>query len=162
MGHYASECPERNPKDSSGWSSGGFAMMCFEDNDSPVEGDSDQTSAHHTEQLHSEEKISEVLSEVHSEEKSGKQPHLEGKNPEVHLEEKSREQPHSEEKNLEVHLEEKSREHHVSEEQMEQSLSQVHHVILQDWLNMESESHLTDYQSHMNEDLSNCHEQNKR
>ena len=57
MGHYTSECPEKKPKDSSGGSSGGFAMMCFEVNHSPVEGDSDQTSAHHTEQPHSEEKF---------------------------------------------------------------------------------------------------------
>ena len=42
-------------------------MMCFEANDSPVEGDSDQTSAHHSEQLHLEEKNSEVHSEVHLE-----------------------------------------------------------------------------------------------
>ena len=74
-----------------------------------VEGDSDQTSARQTEQLHSEEK------------------------------------------NLEVHLEEKSREQHVSEEQPEQSLSQVHHLTLQDWLNRESQSHATKYQSHVNE-----------
>ena len=51
----------------------------------------------------------------------------------------------------EVHLEEKSREQHVLEEQPEQSLSQVHHLTLQDWLNRESQLHVTEYQSHMNE-----------
>ena len=48
-------------------------------------------------------------------------------------------------KNSEVHSEEKSRGQHDSEAQPEQSLS------LQDWLNRESQSHATEYQSHMNE-----------
>ena len=39
MGHCTSECPEKKPKDSSGGSSGAFAIMCFEINESPVEGD---------------------------------------------------------------------------------------------------------------------------
>ena len=56
MGHYTSECPEKKPKDSSGGSRGGFAIMCFEVCDSPVEGELEQTSAHHTEQPNSEEK----------------------------------------------------------------------------------------------------------
>ena len=62
MGHNTSECPGKKPKDSSGGTRGGSAMMCFEVSDSPVEGELEQTSAHHTEQLHSE-----VHSEVHSE-----------------------------------------------------------------------------------------------
>ena len=89
--------------------------MCFEVNESPVERESEQTSENHTEPLNSE-----VYSEVHSEEK----------NSEVHLE------VHSE-----VHLEEKSGEQHVLEEQPEQSLSQVHHLTLQDWLDRENQSH---------------------
>ena len=30
MGHIARDCPEKKVKDSSGGSSGGFAMMCIE------------------------------------------------------------------------------------------------------------------------------------
>ena len=42
------DCPEeKKSKDSTGKSSGGFAMMCVE---SPVEEDSEQRSAHHSEQ----------------------------------------------------------------------------------------------------------------
>ena len=48
-------------------------MMCFEVNCPPVEGDSDQNSAHHTEQPHLEEKNLEVHLEVHLEEKSREQ-----------------------------------------------------------------------------------------
>ena len=85
-------------------------MICFEVSDSPVEGELEQTSADHTEQLHLG-----VHLEVHSEEK----------NPEVHLEVHS--EVHSEEKNSgihsEVHLEEKSREQYDLETQLEQSLS---------------------------------------
>ena len=51
MGHYANECPEKKAKDSSGGSRGGFGMMCFEVCDSPVEGELEQISAHHTEQI---------------------------------------------------------------------------------------------------------------
>ena len=104
-----------------------------------------KTSAHYTEQLHSEEKNSEVHSEVCLEEKSREQ-HVSEEQPEQNTE-----QLHLEEKNLEVHLEEKSREQHVLEEQPGQSLSQVHHLTLQDWLNRESQSHATKYQSHANE-----------
>ena len=91
----------------------------------------DQTSAHQTEQLHSEEKNSEV--------------HLEEKSREQHVSEEQLEQLHSEEKNSEVHSEVHS------EEQLEQSLSQVHHLRLQDWLNREIQLHAAEYQSHTNE-----------
>ena len=37
------------------------------------------------------------------------------------------------------------------EEQPEQSLSQVHHLTLQDWFNRKNQSHVTEYQSHANE-----------
>ena len=125
--------PRKEAKAFQWGSCGGFAMMCFEVNHSPVEGDSDQTSAHHTEKLHLEEKNSEVNSDKKSREQcvleeqpeqNKEQPHLEEKNSEVHSE---------------VHSEGKSREQHVSEEQSEQSLSQVHHLTLQDWLNRESQ-----------------------
>ena len=43
----------------------GLAMMCFESNESPVEGDSEQISAHHTEQLNPEVGLEEKNSEVH-------------------------------------------------------------------------------------------------
>ena len=71
MGHYASECPENKSKDSSGGSSGGFAMMCFEVNESPVEEDSEQISAHHTEQLNLEVGSEDKNSEVHLEAQPG-------------------------------------------------------------------------------------------
>ena len=61
MGLNTSECPEKMSKDSSGGSSGGFTMICFKINESSVEGDSEQISAHHTEQLNSEENIWNVL-----------------------------------------------------------------------------------------------------
>ena len=63
MGHYTSKCLEKKPKDSSGaqW---GLCNDVFV-NHSPVEEDLEQASAHHREQLHSEEKNSEVHSEVH-------------------------------------------------------------------------------------------------
>ena len=87
---------------------------------------------------------SEVHLEVHSEEKSREQ-HVLEEQPEQNTK-----QLHLEEKNLEVHLEvvlkEKSR-----EEQVEQSLSQVHHLTAQDLLNRESQSHVTEYQSYTNE-----------
>ena len=52
--------PRKEAKRFQWGSSGGFAMMCFEFNHSPVQGDLDQTSAHHAEQPHSEEKNLEV------------------------------------------------------------------------------------------------------
>ena len=45
-------------------------MMCFEVSDSPVEGALDQTSGHHTEQLHFEGMNLEVHSEEHSKQKN--------------------------------------------------------------------------------------------
>ena len=55
MGHFAKDCPEeKKSKDSSGGSSGGFTMMCVEVSDLPVEGESQQTTAHHTKQLNSD------------------------------------------------------------------------------------------------------------
>ena len=65
--------PRKEAKGFQWGTSGVFAMMCFEVNHSPVEGDLDQTSAHHTEEPHSEK---ENL-EVHLEEKSGEQHVLE-------------------------------------------------------------------------------------
>ena len=62
MGHYTNECPEMKSKDSSEESRGGLAMMCFEVCDSPVEGESEQTSAHHTAQPHLEVTNLEVRS----------------------------------------------------------------------------------------------------
>ena len=79
-------------------------MMCFEVSDSPVEGESEQPLAHHTEQLNLEVINSEVTN--------------------------------SEVTNLEVTN---------LEAQLEQSLS------LQDWLNRESQLHMTENQLHMNE-----------
>ena len=46
--------PRKEAKGFQWGSQGGFTMVCFEVNDSPVEGDLDQTSAHHKEQLHLE------------------------------------------------------------------------------------------------------------
>ena len=67
MGHYASECPENKSKDSSEGSSGGFATMCFEINESPVEGDLEQLTAHHKVQPNSEVGLEETNLEVHLE-----------------------------------------------------------------------------------------------
>ena len=67
MGDYTSECPEKKPKDSCGGSRGGFAMMCFKTNESLVGGDSEQTSAHHTEQPNLEVHLEEKNSDVHLE-----------------------------------------------------------------------------------------------
>ena len=107
--HDASECPEKKPKGSSGRSSGGFAMMCFEVNYSPVERDSDQTSVHHTEQ-----------------------PHLEEKNPEIHSE---------------VCLEESLRRACFRRTTGTKSVPST----LQNWLNRESQLHVSECQSHVNE-----------
>ena len=57
MGHLAKDCPEeKKSKESSGGSSGGFAMMCVE---SPVE----KESTHHTEQLNLEASL-EVIEDL--------------------------------------------------------------------------------------------------
>ena len=67
MGHYASECPDKKSKDSSGGSSGGFAMMFFKINQTPVEGDLEQISAQHTEQPNLKVESEEKNFQVHSE-----------------------------------------------------------------------------------------------
>ena len=87
----------------------GLTMMCFEVIKSPVEEDSEQTSAHHTEQLHLVVKNLDIHSEQPDSEETNsdvpsEQLHSEEKNSEGHLE-----QLHSEEMNSEVHLEESLR-----------------------------------------------------
>ena len=97
-------------------SSGGFAMKCFKINESPIEGDSEQISAHRTDQPNSD-----VYLEVDPEENN--------------LEEHSQ-VVHSEEKNLEVHL----------EAQLEQSLSLQDWSNRESQLHAtEYQSHMTEY-----------------
>ena len=50
------DCPEKKSKDSSGGSSGGFAMMCVEGGKSPVEEDLEQPNLEVNSEARSEEK----------------------------------------------------------------------------------------------------------
>ena len=58
MGHLAKDCPEKKSKDSSG-----FAMMCVEGGELPVEEDQEQLNL----EVHSEAGLEEKNSEVHLE-----------------------------------------------------------------------------------------------
>ena len=67
LGYLTKDCPEKKSKDSSGGSSGGFAMMCVEGGKSPVEEDPEQPNSEVNLEAGSEEQNLELHPEQNSE-----------------------------------------------------------------------------------------------